>query len=237
MDASWGEPPHGHTTVKTSRARCTATAKTTGKPCRRYPEQGAKTCHFHGSATRAARAKAAQNVAEEKARVQMARLGLPEPVKISHGEAMIWLVSAKYAEVCWLRAKVQSISEADLVWGVTRDKAGATTTNLETGEVTSAAPEVTRESRPNIWWVMLRGAEDQLVVYAKAAHAAGVDDAHVDLAKQQGQMLGAFLDGLMAAMFAALVGAGVTREDFPGVWAATIADLFPRHFRALGGVG
>jgi len=240
-DGSRVSEPHG-----SGRAKCTATAKTTGKPCERWPEPGAKTCYFHGSATKKSHAKAARNVAEAKAREQMARLGLPEPVEISAAEAMIWSVSAKFGEVCWLRAMVASVPQQDLVWGVARERAGKPPSSpvdgVEpipgTGQPPDlvAAPERTFEARANIWWVMLRGAEDQLVRYAKDARAAGCDEARVRLAEAQGDMLASFVKGLLTALYGALLAAGVTGADFEVVWATSVAELVPKHFRALGPV-
>jgi hypothetical protein len=198
-----------------------------GQPCTNQPMPGQKRCGFHGGKHPYAKEKLDRIKAEQGAREQMMKLGFPEPEKISHVEAMIWLVSAKYAEVRWLRAKVQELDMEDLIWGKTQEKIVGLIGNVDTE---------TSEARPSIWWTMLRTAEDQLVKFAAAAHAAGVADAEVDLAKQRGQMLGVFLDNLMAALCAALVAAGVTREDFPEVWAASIADLFPKHFRTLGSV-
>lgn len=201
-----------------------------GLPCANWAMQGCRRCRLHGGATPGAQRKAKHDAAEAAARRQMERLHLPPPVKISHVEAMIWLVSAKYAEVAWLREKVQSLDEEDLTWGLTqrRSQAGGTTATSFDAEV--------YEVQASIWWLMLRTAEDQLIKFASAAHAAGVADAEVGLAKQRGQMLGVFLDKLMAALCAALIKAGVTREDFPAVWEASIGELFPRHFRALGAV-
>lgn len=220
--------PHGHTSCKshvkeTRDPKPGRRTRAAGEPCLNPPKDGQLVCAKHGANAKQNLRKAEERIAEGKARAQMARLGLPEPVKISHTEAMIWLVSAKYAEVCWLREQVQAIDPADLVWGKIRNKEGGDDRGT------------TYEAKPNIWWVMLRSAEDQLVTYAKAAHAAGVDDAHVDLAKQRGLLLGQFLDSLMAALCAWLINAGVTRENFPGAWAAGIADLFPKHIRTLGG--
>jgi len=200
------------------------------RTCHAPPLPGCNRCADHGGAHPFAQQKARLILAEAGARKEMLKLGLPEPVKISHVEAMIWLVSAKYAEVRWLRAHVQELGDTDLVWSKTQEK--NTSSLIAVGNSDSE----TFEAGASIWWVMLRTAEDQLIKFASAAHAAGVADAEVDLAKQRGQMLGLFLDNLMAALCAMLVEAGVTREDFPDVWASSIADLFPRHFRALGAV-
>lgn len=213
-----------------------------GQPCISPPLPGQKRCGNHGGRHPYAHEKENRIKAEEAAREQIMKLGFPEPVHISHIEAMVWLVSAKYAEVRWLRAKVQELEDTELIWGQTGER--KTTLNDHAAEMEELGlPMISHTvtvtdytARTNIWWLMLRTAEDQLVRFAAAAHSAGVADAEVDLAKQRGQMLGVFLDNLMAALCAALVAAGVTREDFPQQWAASIADLFPKHFRTLGSV-
>lgn len=54
--------------------RCAATAKRTGKPCRRAPVPGASVCSVHGGAAPQTRAKAAERVLEREARALLARL-------------------------------------------------------------------------------------------------------------------------------------------------------------------
>lgn len=184
--------------------------------------KGQNVCYMHGGQSSQAVAGAEKRLAEQAARKQMARLGLPDPIKISAIEAMVWAISAKYAEVVWLRSIVQSIDTDDLVWGKTRVKKGGDDHGT------------TKEAVASVWWQMLRGAEDQLVKYAATARARNVDEATVTIAEQQGQMLGQFLDGLMAAMLAALIQEGVTTAEFPVVWARCIRELFPKHFRTLG---
>jgi hypothetical protein len=194
-----------------------------GEPCHQLPRHGQEVCKFHGGNNPDALRLAKKRETEKKAQLQIKKLGLPlHPEPISHTEALIWLVSSKYAEVCWLREKVAKIPDPELVWGVTSDKVGG-----HDGGTTSAAT-------PNIWWEMLRKAEDQLVKFATAAHAAGVDDAMVDIAKARGMMMGAFLDALMDNLKTSLIKQGVTQGDFSAAWSASISSLFPAAFRALG---
>jgi len=166
--------------------RCGAKTRA-GGTCVNLPMTGGKRCRVHGGSSPQAKAKARTRIAEGKARAVMVRLGLPEPVEISAAEAMIWMVSAKYAEVLWLRAMVGSIDPGDLVWGVSRERTDAgTAVNVAGAPVPQ---EKTFEARPNIWWQMLRTGEDQLVRYAAAARAAGCDEARVRLAESQGDAI------------------------------------------------
>jgi hypothetical protein len=183
----------------------------------------------------------------------MARLGLPEPVEISAAEAMIWMVSAKYAEVLWLRAMVGSIPQDDLVFGVSRERtggdasSGVTAPKGEAGSSPGAGLERTFEARPNIWWQMLRTGEDQLVRYAAAARAAGCDEARVRLAESQGEILVQVMRAALVAMFKVVVdtltAAGVSDVQVVIValqvaWEAAVSEVVPREFRRLGeGIG
>lgn len=205
-----------------------------GAPCPNSPNRGELVCRMHGSNGRSQR-KARKEREEAKARKVMAKRGLPEPINISHIEAMSWLVSAKYAETLWLRTMVSSIPEQNLVWGVTREKAGVPITDLETGVVTVGVPEVTREARPNVWLGLLHEAERDLRQCAKDAHGIGIDDAHLELAKEQGALLKERQDGFLLLLYAALVAAGVTGPAFEVAWVAAVADVLPRYFRGLGG--
>lgn len=236
-----GSEPHSRSLMA---AQCKAHAKSTGKQCTRRAINGGVVCPVHGNNARS-KAKAAANVAEAKARAVMARRGLPEPVAITSTEAMIWSISAKYAEVLWLRREVQQVGRDDLVFGVTREKTSKAppepVDGTEPGPGTGEPPvtfERTFEARANIWWVMLRSAEDQLVKFAKDARSCNVDEAQITLARRQGEMLGAmfgrFLDQLMDALRDALIQAGVTQGEFVRVWKETIDGLFPAAFRALG---
>lgn len=45
------------------KTRCTAHSKQTGEPCKNPPMNGSSTCRMHGSATKAARAKAQERIA------------------------------------------------------------------------------------------------------------------------------------------------------------------------------
>ena len=59
--------------------RCTAHSSRTGERCRRRAISGSNVCPMHGAAAPQVRAKAAERVKEQKARVLLARLGVPVP--------------------------------------------------------------------------------------------------------------------------------------------------------------
>ena len=160
--------------------RCTA-RNSRGERCRRTPINGGTVCATHGGRAPQVVAAAARRL-EQAAAVEQVRSALAEAFgervpEVDPAEAMLQAVSWKYSEVVFLRGKVAELSEKKMVWGRTREKVG--------GEDYGT----TREARPNIWWSMLRTAEEQLVKFAAAARAAGCDERRVQLAEQQGLML------------------------------------------------
>jgi hypothetical protein len=61
---------------KDGRERCTATSKTTGQRCGKYPKKHFTVCRNHGAASPNAQAKAAERLAEEQARAALDRMNI-----------------------------------------------------------------------------------------------------------------------------------------------------------------
>lgn len=117
----------------------------------------------------------------------MRALGEVPAENVDPAEALLGLVTQKWAEVQWLRIKVQEVEDSgtatsgedrvadgeSLVWGLTKRDEG-------TGPMGPVDVE-TREVGPNIWWKLLREAEDQLAKYSTAALRAGVERRQIEL--------------------------------------------------------
>lgn len=168
---------------------CTGHKTSTGEPCKNRPATGLTVCRYHGGGTAAAKAAGARRVTEQAVQKQLARTlrdayggQVPE---IDPAEAMLHAVSWKYAEVRALRAYVAELDIEDRVWGVTKEKTGGDDAGT------------TEEAKPNIWWQMLRTAEDALVKYAAAARAAGCDERRVRIAEGQGQLVAAVIRAVL----------------------------------------
>lgn len=160
--------------------RCTA-RNSRGERCRRRPINGGTVCATHGGrapqvVAAAARRLEAAAASELVARSLAEAFGDSVP-EVDPAEAMLSAVSWKYSEVVFLRQKVAGLKEKEMVWGKTRVKTGGDDYGT------------TKEARANIWWQMLRTAEEQLVRFAAAARSAGCDERRVRLAEQQGLML------------------------------------------------
>lgn len=61
-------------------------AKTKHGPCKRWPIKGGARCTSHGAGTVAAKRKANERLAEERARKMLSKLGRPDPVTDPIGE-------------------------------------------------------------------------------------------------------------------------------------------------------
>lgn len=177
--------------------RCTAHKSGTIKagnprPCMAMPINGLTVCGAHGGKSVAAKAAAGRRVTEAKASRQLAdalRDAYGDHVpQVDPADAMLHAVSWKYAEVRALRAYVAELDPTERVWGVTKEKTGGDDAGT------------TEEARPNIWWQMLRTAEDQLVKYAAAARAAGCDERRVRLAEGQGQLVAGVIRAVLARL-------------------------------------
>ncbi|HEX7349600.1 hypothetical protein [Brachybacterium sp.] len=197
--------------------RCSATAKSTGKPCGRWAIDGGSTCPMHGSSAPQVKAKAAQRVAEEKAAAKM-RL-FAAPVDIDPANALLELVQWTAGEVRYWRAEVARIAEAEaekLTWSQTSHEEG-TTPGAEGGyfdkDVTEAVPHVA--------YRMLTDAQDRLAKYAAAALRAGVEERRVRLAEDQG------------AAVAGVIRKILERLDLLEWQAEMVSTIVPEELRAL----
>lgn len=162
-----------------------------GEPCQTSPVHGGTRCTKHGG-----KSPKAQNAAKDRAMEAEAVeiLGKVDPDGINRHpvEHLLNLINQKAAEVEWLRAKVKTLTETELVWGLTKEESGT-----EKGMETHLKTE---ESATNIWWVKLREAEEQLAKWANMAVKAGVEERRVRLAEEQGSLvvhaIQQILDGL-----------------------------------------
>lgn len=210
---------------------CSGHSKTTKKPCGGIPMRGQSVCRMHGGSSKNARAAGAARVAAAKADVQLRR-GLAAAYgehvpNIDPAEAMLQAVSWKYAEVLALRSKVAELDDDGMVWGVTREKTGGDDQGT------------TQEARPNVWWVMLRSAEEQLVKFTAAARAAGCDERRLRLAESQGDLTAQVLRAVLVAMLDVVVtlvrsvGDVSFEPTLTAAWNTAVAEIVPRELRAL----
>ncbi|QXT62744.1 hypothetical protein [Tessaracoccus palaemonis] len=160
---------------------CTATAKSTGAPCRNHALPGLTVCRIHGGATKAAKAKQKRELERTRAANLATRFGVP--IDTTPQQALLDEVQRAAGMVAYYGAKVQAL-EADnpdtLVYGTTRQEAR---TGAEYG--TTRVDEAT----PNMWLTLWNDERDRLVRVSAAAIKAGIEERRVQLAEQQGQLI------------------------------------------------
>lgn len=166
--------------------RCTATSKQTGKRCGAWAIPGGTVCKWHGGNTPNAKKAAAQRLQEDQARTDAARFAAR--TDIHPADALLELVHYQAGIVDYWRGRVEDVNDADLEWGVTREKTGGDDAGT------------TSEAAPHIAYRLLTEAQDKLAAYAAAALKAGVDERRVRLAEQQGALVAQVIRGVLAAL-------------------------------------
>lgn len=201
---------------------CTAHRKWDGAFCTQPPIPGGTVCRYHGGATKAARAKAAQNVAESEARAVAHRFSVP--VDTTPTEALLDEVRWTAGHVRFFRQQVQALigdeellnrERHPLVWGVTKEQEKEATKHPGT--------DVTEEARVSIWWTLYCQERDRLAAVSTAAVRAGVEERRVRLAEQQG-------DVIVEAIRAILADLRLSPEQ-----QVLVGTVVPQHLRLLAG--
>lgn len=177
-------------------------------------------CTSHGGGAGQVRAAAARRVAEAEAAAELGkamatlgdRVGDVDPAK-----ALLDEIAWTHAHVQWLRSKVQELSSDDLVWGRTQTDQGIG----PQGPVDTT----TEKSGPNVWYSMYLTEREHLVKVTSAALRAGIEERRVKLAEQQGDLVAAVVNRILAAL-------NLTPEQ-----AAQVPIIVPREFRALAELG
>ena len=202
-----------------------------GGPCLATPVPGGTVCKWHGGNSPSAKAAATKRLATLAAAEQVARLGLR--VDIHPADALIDLVHWTAGEVAYWRAQVVAIEDEggrrSLTWGVTKEKSGGDDFGT------------TQEAKPHIAYVMLERASDRLAQYAAAALKAGVDQAVVKIAEQQGAAVAgaqrAILDRMLASMIELLRELGMADDQIVDAlrsrWGAAVSQIVPEELRRL----
>ena len=226
-------PYHCPTCGQTHPRGCQAHKKAArgGGPCLATPVPGGTVCKWHGGNSPRAQAAATQRLATIAAAEQVARLGLR--VDVHPAEALIDLVHWTAGEVAYWRGIVVELEQQGghkaLTWGVTKEKSGGDDFGT------------TEEAKPHIAYVMLRDASDRLAQYATAALKAGVDQAMVKIAEQQGAAVAgaqrAILDRMLASMIELLRELGMADDQIVNAlrsrWGAAVSQIVPEELRRL----
>lgn len=187
-----------------------------GEPCQVAPVRGGTRCGKHGGKSPKATEAAETRIMEAEATQILGRID-PDGEKKHPVEHLLKLINQKAAEVAWLRAKVQALTEEELTWGLTKHDEGQ-----EKGQPTDLK---TMESTPNIWWVQLRSAEEQLAKWAAAATRAGVEERQIRLAEGRGELIVGAIQQILTGL-----NLDPTQQEL-------VPDLVQVAFRQLSGEG
>lgn len=145
---------------------------------------GQDVCHAHGGRAPQNKAAAAKRLVEAEAVKSMRRFG--EPIEVNATEALLDTVRWTAGYVAWLREKVASVeSDADLVWGITRDKSEGDDRG------------VTMEAKPNVWLQLLETWHDKLVKVCTEAIRVGIEERRVRLAESEGALIAEVIRGIL----------------------------------------
>jgi len=155
------------------------------EPCKRPPMKGLRVCRVHGGATPNARKASQQHKAEAAVKRELLKLGYERDV--SPSDAMLEQVREAAHNVAVYRTIVrlllpevdQGELEADAATGFTR-----------LGQTLAVRVDPEKfHAEPHVFVSMYDKERDRLVKYAKMCRDAGVEEARVRIAEEQGQWL------------------------------------------------
>lgn len=185
------------------------------EPCGLGPVPGATRCGRHGGKAPQVQKKAAERLAEEKAKNVMTTavrtLGLP--VDVDPGKALLDEIHWTAGHVAWLREKVQELQSEDLVWG--REK-------HEDGVGPQGLVDVTTEKAvPSVWYELYMKERDHLAKVCALALRAGIEERKVKLAESQGALVADVIRRILDAL-------GLTPAQ-----QALVPQIVPQQLRLL----
>lgn len=185
-----GEPAYAPGQEINGKLICGAKKKTSD-PCGSSPVPGGTRCGRHGGNSPKAKAAATQRMAEQEAREILGHID-PTAPRENPAEMLLNLIHGKSAEISWLRRKVKAQTDEALVYGLTERQEGI--------GPQGPVDMTTHKVEQNIWWKLLREAENQLASWTSMALRAGVEERRVRIAEQQGNLIAqaiqTILDGL-----------------------------------------
>jgi hypothetical protein len=187
-------------------ARCTATAKSTGKQCGREAILGSNVCFNHGGAAPQVKAAAERRLAKEVIGKQLDEALEELGATTDDDPASVLLEAVAHASRMRrvLAAAVGSLSiESTSLYG----------------------PDHLGDARPHVLELMLREWSDRATRYAKLAIDAGFEERRVRVAEETGHQLAGVLSGVLEGIHRELVAGGVAVELVRRLWADRVPEL------------
>lgn len=189
--------------------RCTATSTRSGARCRQRPISGGTVCVTHGGRAPQVRAAATARLAAAAAAADVATYGARRD--IDPAEALLEEVQWSAGHVAWLRARVGELDAKALAMGVAEQRVSA-----------DGSKVVVIRAQANVWVDLYERERRHLVAVCAAALRAGIEDRTVRLAERQGELLAVVIRGVL------------TDLDLSAAQQARVAEVVPRHLRAIG---
>ncbi len=167
-----------------TRLTCKAHTRA-GDQCKNPPITGATVCRMHGGSAPGVRAAAERRTTEAGARQILGTID-PDAPDEHPVETLMTLIRQKRAEVMWLRSVVQGMTQDELTWTLTEHQSGI--------GAHGPVDVQTHQASQNVWWKLLREAENQLASWTAAAAKAGVDERRMQIAEAEALMIVQVLD-------------------------------------------
>jgi len=200
--------------VRDGRLICGAKNKK-GEACGLGPVPGATRCGRHGGKAPQVQKKAAERLAEEKAKKIMSNavrtLGLP--IDVDPGKALLDEIHWTAGHVAWLREKVQELETDQLVWGKEKHEDGVGPQGIV--DVT------TEKAGPSVWYELYMKERDHLAKVCALALRAGIEERKVKLAESQGALVADVIRRILDAL-------GLSPEQ-----QALVPQIVPQQLRLL----
>jgi hypothetical protein len=189
-------------------------------------------CQRHGGRSGKVAADRRRALAEAGKAVTKAVQTLGAPINdqfVDPGLSLLELIRWSATHVEWLRERVATLSEDELVWGRTR----------EDDQQATEFPGVntTREAKPHAYLVLYGQWADRHASYCALALRAGIQERQVRLAEQQGTVAGHAIKAILDSMLARLTESGMVAETWPlpELWARWVAEVVPPILRSMRG--
>lgn len=195
--------------------RCTGRSSRTGKPCQRYPVNGAKVCATHGGRAPQVKAAAKARQIQEAAALAVVTYGLPR--EVAPDVALLEEVHRTAGHVAWLAEVVGQLEREEVTWGLAEE------TDAPPGENGGGGVTTKHKAGVNVWVQLYQQERKHLAAVCRDALAAGIAERQVRLAEQQGALLAGAVNRI-------LDGLGLSKEQWERV-----PQVVPVVLRAITG--
>lgn len=172
-----------------------------GKPCGHQPVIGTTTCPLH--------AGKALNVIRQEVATKRALAELDLDLSANPLDELLTEVARAAAAVRWLSEKVNSLSDDEMVFGVTK----------HVQDTSDYSNIVTTGSGVHMWVRLWTDERDRLARVCKLTLDAGVDERRVRLAESQGRLIVELIRGTLTDL-------GITPSD-------DVDQIVTRRLRAI----